>query len=243
MIRLLIMFVVIIPATIWYALRILWGTSRFGRAPECTCDQMPRRWARVLLRCSGVDVQLENVEAIDPERPQILVANHTSWYDVLALTAAIPGRFVFVAKKELQKVPFFGRPVGACGHIFIDRSDRSRAFASLGDARRTLEETAPTIIMFPEGTRSETGELKPFKKGAFVLAIQTGVDVIPAAISGSREVMRKGSLLVRSGTIRIRFGEPISVEGLDVPHRNELTERARAALLALQSNIEHEREE
>jgi 1-acyl-sn-glycerol-3-phosphate acyltransferase len=98
-----------------------------------------------------------------------------------------------------------------------------------------LEDERPTIIMFPEGTRSPTGELQKFKKGAFVLAIQSGVDVVPAAISGSREVMRKGSFRIRPGTIRVRFGEPISVEGLGIEQRNELTARAREALLGLQS--------
>ena len=90
--------------------------------------------------------------------------------------------------------------------------------------------------MFPEGTRSATGELQPFKKGACVLAIQTGVEVVPAAISGSREIMRKGSMLIHAGTVRICFGAPISVAGFDLEQRNELTQQAREALVALQSS-------
>ncbi|MGB1658469.1 MAG: lysophospholipid acyltransferase family protein, partial [Longimicrobiales bacterium] len=91
------------------------------------------------------------------------------------------------------------------------------------------------IIMFPEGTRSKTGELQAFKKGAFVLAIQSGVDIVPAAIIGSRDVMNQGSLKISPGTITVRFGTPISVEGLGMEDRNELTSRARAAVLALQA--------
>jgi 1-acyl-sn-glycerol-3-phosphate acyltransferase len=87
--------------------------------------------------------------------------------------------------------------------------------------------------MFPEGTRSPDGALRPFKKGAFVLAIQAGVEVVPAAISGSYEVMRKGSLLIRPGTITVRFGEPIDVAGLAVEDRNALTDRTWKALAAL----------
>lgn len=238
MIRLLLVLVVIVPATAWYAFKILWGVSRGGQKAVCVCDTAPRAWCSFLLRCSGVDVVLENAEAIDPERAQILVVNHTSWFDVLALTAHIPGPFVFVAKKEIEKVPLFGPAVRACGHVFIDRQDRARAFESLGSARRTLEETRPTVIMFPEGTRSATGRLQPFKKGAFVLAIQAGVEVVPAAISGSHEVMRKGSLLVHPGTVRVRFGEPIDVGEYRLEQRDELTRTAREALLALQESFD-----
>jgi 1-acyl-sn-glycerol-3-phosphate acyltransferase len=92
--------------------------------------------------------------------------------------------------------------------------------------------------MFPEGTRSATGRLQPFKKGAFVLAIQAGVEVVPAAISGSHEVMRKGSLLVHPGTVRVRFGEPIDVGAYRLEQRDELTRRAREALLALQESFD-----
>lgn len=236
MIRLMLAVLAIVPATIWYGFRMIWAVGRDRPNARCICDQAPRRWSSLLLRCSGVDVVLENAEAIDPGRPQILIANHTSWFDVLAITAHIPGRFIFVAKKELEKVPLFGPAVRACGHVFIDRHDRSRAVESLGLARRTLEETSPTIIMFPEGTRSPTGELQAFKKGAFVLAIQAGAEVVPAAISGSREVMKKGSLLIRPGTIRVRFGAPIAVDGYDLERRNELTEEARKALIALQAS-------
>lgn len=236
MLRLVIVAIVIIPATVWHGMRMIWAAYRKSPKASCICDQAPRTWARLILRLSGVTVELENVEIIDPEQPQILVANHVSWYDVLALTAYIPGRFLFVAKKELERVPLFGTAVRTCGHIFIDRKDRNRAVESLGVARGMLEKESPTIIMFPEGTRSSDGQLKPFKKGAFVLAIQAGVDVVPAAIFGSREVMRKGSLFIRPGTVRVRFGDPIPVQGLGVEDRNELTDRAWEALRSLQQS-------
>lgn len=233
MLRLLLVTFVIVPTTAYYGLRMLWAAYRNSPHARCLCHKYPLTWARRLLRCAGANVVLENEQVIDPERPQILVANHVSWFDILALAGYVPGRSVFVAKKELMNVPVFGRAAKACGHIFIDRQDRTKAVESLRAARQMLEEESPTIIMFPEGTRSPTGELQQFKKGAFVLAIQTGVDVVPASISGSREIMKKGSLLVRPGTIRVRFGEPISVEGVGLENRNELTDRAREALVAL----------
>lgn len=234
MIRLLGVFVWIVPATIWYGGRMILSGLRGSTEPGCMCRQGPRYWARQLLWISGVDIAFENIEVIDPTRPQILVANHTSWYDVLALSA-LPGTYLFVAKKELAKIPIFGRAIGGCGHIFIDRQDRTSAVESLGVARDLLEKESPTIIMFPEGTRSKTGKLQRFKKGAFVLAVQTGVDVVPAAIIGSHEVMNKESLKITPGTITVRFGTPISVEGLGMDDRNELTERAQAAVRELQA--------
>ena len=236
MIRFLIAFLVIVPATLWYGGRIVWAVSRKRPNAPCVCDESPRKWSRLLLKATGIRVVLEDVDRIDPERPQVLIANHSSWYDVLAIAASLPGRYLFVAKKELEKVWVFGTAMRACGHIFVDRRDRAAAVESLGAARNILEEQNPTIIMFPEGTRSATGEIQPFKKGAFVLAIQTGVEVVPAAISGSRAIMRKGSLMIRSGTITVRFGEPIRVDGYDLERRDELTEQARDALIALQAS-------
>jgi 1-acyl-sn-glycerol-3-phosphate acyltransferase len=233
--RFFVVLLVIVPATLYHGARVIWGAYRGTPGAGDVCDRAPREWAALILRAAGASVVLENPEAIDPARPQIVVANHVSWFDVLALLAHTPGRSLFVAKRELERVPVFGRAITACGHILIDRDDRNRAVQSLGVARELLEKQSPTIIMFPEGTRSATGALQPFKKGAFVLAIQAGVDVVPAAIFGSREIMRKGSLKIRAGTVRVRFGEPIPVEGLTMEDRNELTERAWRALAGLQS--------
>lgn len=235
MLRLLIVTLAIVPSTMWHATRMLWASARNDPRLPCICDSAPRGWARMILRLSGVKIVIENGDVIDPERPQVLVANHVSWYDVLALVGWVPGRSIFVAKKELASVPFFGPAARACGQIFIDRKDRASAVESLQRARKRLEEESPTIIMFPEGTRSATGELQPFKKGAFVLALQTGVDIVPTAIIGSGDVMRKGSLLIRPGTIRLRFGDPISIEGLTFEDRTDLTERAWQALSELQA--------
>lgn len=239
MIRFILVGISIAPATIWHGTRMIWSTWRKSPKADCICDDGPRKWAQLILRLSAAEVRLENEGIIDPDRPQILVANHQSWYDVLALLAGVPGRSVFVAKKELRKIPLFGPASAACGHIFIDRSDRTKAVQSLQEANQKLEEASPTIIMFPEGTRSKTGALGPFKKGAFVLAIQSGVDIVPAAISGSREIMEKGSFRIRAGSsIRVRFGEPIPVEGLGVEDRNQLTDLAWQAVEALKAELE-----
>jgi 1-acyl-sn-glycerol-3-phosphate acyltransferase len=225
---------VAVPATIWYAGKVVWADWRGHEGMPCLCEQVARTWARLILRTARVRVELQNAESIDPDRPQVLVANHVSWFDVLALAAFLPGPFSFVAKKELEGIPIFGPAWLACGHISIDRQDRGSAIASLEVAGKRLEEDRPTVILFPEGTRSPTGELRAFKKGAFVLAIQAGVEIVPAAILGSREVMAKGSWRIRTGrTITVRFGTPIPVEGLRMEDRDGLMQRSREAVVAL----------
>lgn len=236
MIGLLLVVIVGIPATVWYCLRILWGAYRKSDDLPCRCEEIPRRWARLLLRLAGARVEVENLDRIVPDRPHVLVANHVSYFDVLAMLGYLPGKYRFVGKKELTRVPLWGPAWMACGHISIDRRDKAKAMESLALARRKLEEDRPTVVLFPEGTRSVTGELRAFKRGAFVLAIQTGADVIPAAILGTRDIMRKGSLAIRrGGTIRVRIGEPIPVEGLRMEDRDELTRRAHDAVAALQA--------
>lgn len=224
-----------VPLTLWYCLLILWAAYRKSDKLACRCEELPRRWARRLLSAADARVEFEHLERIVPDHPQILVANHVSYFDVLALLGYLPGKYRFVGKQELTRVPLWGPAWMACGHISIDRQDKAKAMASLALARRKLEEERPTVVLFPEGTRSPTGELRAFKKGAFVLAIQTGTEVVPAAILGAREIMRKGSLAIRrGGTIRVRLGEPLSVEGLGMEDRDELTRRAHAAVAALQ---------
>jgi len=232
-IRLILMALGVVPITLWWVARIAWGVRPSAPDPDYIRDEYPRRWARDLLRVAGVKVVFENTEVLDPEAAQILVANHASWFDVLALAAFLPGRYCFVAKKEIRKTPFLGYTIERCGHIFIDRSDHQKALESLEEARRVLERDKPTVIMFPEGTRSATGELQRFKKGAFVLAIQTGADLVPAGIRGSREVMRKNSFLIHAGTIVVRLGEPIPVASLTAADRDGLIQGTRDAITGL----------
>jgi len=237
-IRFITTLIVIIPSTIYYGARIMWAAWRKAPAGSPVFVEAPRGWSKSILWGAGVKVVLEGADVIDPDRPQILVANHSSWFDVTALTAYVPGKYKFVAKKELETVPIFGPSWQACGHISIDRGNRTKAIESIARARRTLEEERPTVIMFPEGTRSLTGEVGPFKKGAFLLALQTGVEVVPVAIIGSWQVMRKGSWLIRGGTVTVRFGQPIQVAGMGVDDRDVLIGQARAAILALKGETE-----
>jgi len=209
--------------------------SAWFRRPSlpCVCRDYPRFWARTLIRWSGVTAEVSGLDRVDWDRPMILVANHQSWFDVFVLVALLPAKLRFVAKEELSRIPVFGRAWRACGHVSVNRQDREDAIASLERAAARIHDESLAVIFFPEGTRSKDGRLQKFKKGAFVLAIQTQAPVVPVGIVGSHEVMPKGSFWIRPGHIRVEVGEAISTQELDHAHRNALLDKARDAVAAL----------
>jgi 1-acyl-sn-glycerol-3-phosphate acyltransferase len=192
-----------------------------------------RGWAQWMLLVSGVKVRVEGMENAPAGTPRIFVSNHQSWYDVFVLAARIPGQYRFVAKKELSKIPLFGQAWKAAGHICVDRGDRESAVRSLDEAGQLIRGDGSAVVIFAEGTRSRTGELQPFKKGAFMLALHTGVDIVPVGISGSRRVQPKGSWRVRPGTITVRVGRPVPVGEYSFDTRDRLIQRVREDILRL----------
>jgi len=212
----------------------IWVLHAFGRLDvHDRCERLGRFWSRGVLRMSGVRVQLHAPDRAQWPHRAVIVANHQSWFDVFALAATLPVSYRFVAKEELSRIPVFGTAWQACGHVSLPRKDRSRAIRSLKRASDQVREGKSAIILFPEGTRSPDGRLRAFKKGAFVLAINNEVPVIPLGISGSRHVMPKGSFRIRPGEIRIRVGDPIPTADLEHRHRDALLARTRAAVVSL----------
>lgn len=198
------------------------------------CPRNPILSARSILWAAGVDVEVEGEERLHSPAPRVLVANHESWFDVMALCAVLPPGYRFAIKKELEKVPIWGSAWLACGHISVDRHNRQAAIQSIERARSLSGDgEGILIVFFPEGTRSTNGVLLPFKKGAFVLALQLGVPVIPVALIGGRQVMPKHSWKIRPGKMRVRVGEPIPASDLSFEDRDALLERTRAAIVAL----------
>ena len=190
-------------------------------------DWGARGWARWILRGSGTPVQLVGMENVQRDSPLIFVSNHHSWYDVFALAAVVPRRFRFVAKKELERLPLFGRAWKAAGHISVDRSNRVSAIQSLDEAGRLIREDGGSVILFAEGTRSRDGKLLPFKKGAFMLALHTGIDIVPTAVCWTREILPKGGWRIRPGPIMVRFGEPVRTADFAVAERDALMKEVR----------------
>lgn len=201
-----------------------------------------QQWSRAILRASAVRVIPHGMDRLDWSEPRIVVSNHVSIYDVYALAGILPAPYAFVAKKELERIPFFGTAWKAAGHISIDRTNRASAVQSLRRAGESIRANRSTVIIFPEGTRSTDGRLLPFKKGAFVLAMEADVPVVPVVVKGSAAVYRSGSPRVTPGPIEVIFGEPLQpgkfgadVEGLMAATRARMasllgeTERAATA--------------
>lgn len=229
------LFVLLAGVILTFSLSAWVRLSGLIRAPWAHdhCSRASSFWGRAMVRLAGVRVTLEGATREKMDRPLVVVANHQSWFDVFVLGGLLPGRARFVAKEELRRIPLFGAAWETCGHIRVNRGDRAEAVRSLNEAGTRIRDERLNVILFPEGTRSPDGHLLPFKKGAFVLAIQTGVPVLPVGISGSRAVMAKGSFRIQPGEIRVRVGEPIPVEGLTTADRDQLLSRARSEILAL----------
>lgn len=183
-----------------------------------------RQWARVAMWASGCRAVAHGLEHVEPGKPFILVANHVSWFDIFAIASLLRVDFHFVAKKELEKIPVFGLAWRVAGHISIDRSNRERAVQSLRRAGQQMREQESVVVIFAEGTRSRTGRLQPFKKGAFVLAAETGIPIIPVVVTGSYDIMRPDTFIVRPATIHVWFEPPVPSEGMAV---EPLMERTR----------------
>jgi 1-acyl-sn-glycerol-3-phosphate acyltransferase len=220
-------------ATVYHAGNVVFRTYFWRRNLHCACDHAARQWAKDILWAAKVPVALEGVENLLTDEPQIVVSNHQSWFDVFALAAHLPVRYRFVAKKELGEIPIFGKAWKSCGHVSVDRGNREAAIESLDQAWREVREGKLTMVLFPEGTRSPDGRLKSFKKGAFVLAVQGQVPLVPVAVVGSRAVMRKGYWRIQSRPITLRIGEPIPTEGSTIRDRNRLLKASWNAIATL----------
>lgn len=148
------------------------------------------------------------LEQIDTSKTYVFASNHESHLDTQSIFISYPKYLFFIAKKELKMVPVVGWVISAMGMIFIDRKNSERAKESLAEAAQLIRQ-GKNVISFPEGTRSKDGEIHQFKKGLFAIALEAGVDVIPVAVSGAREVMPAGSFKLRPGPIHVSFGAPI----------------------------------
>src|SRR3989338_2146647 len=170
-----------------------------------------RLWSRILLFLSGVTVEIKGTENLLQDGPQILASNHQGAFDILALQAFIPMQFRWVAKKSLFKIPIVGWSMSLAGYVGIERERASTAYKSIEAAAERIK-NGTSVLIFPEGTRSATGELLPFKRGGFLLAVKSGVPVIPISITGTKDIMKKESILIRPGWIKIVIGIPIQTK-------------------------------
>ncbi len=214
---------------------VFWASVALGamvvdRSGE-TVIWIGRRWVRWILATCRVRIEVEGLENVPERAPVVFMSNHQSLFDIAALVHTIPVSFRFVAKRELVRIPIFGWALAVSGHVIVDRHNREKAVRSLHRAAERVR-GGTNVIIFPEGTRSASGELQPFKSGGFHLALEAQVPILPVTVSGSQRITPKRSLRIESGTIKIVYGKPIPTRGLGVDDRNELKERVREAILA-----------
>lgn len=199
---------------------IVAGLLRFRDRPGGIFDRAPRVWCRAILWAAGVKVRVHNAHLMSYDEPRIYVGNHVSWFDIFTLASLLP-HYKFVAKAELFRIPLFGPAARAAGMISIERDNRKSAFASYDRAADQIRKGA-SVVVFPEGTRGSTYELRPFKKGPFVLAVAAQVPVTPVIVHGTIPIQPKGSFRVRSGTVDVHFLEPIPTSGMTYEDRDRL---------------------
>ncbi len=186
-----------------------------------------KAWMMLAIFFSGVRIDISGVEKIDRNRNYIFMSNHASAADIPILSGACPVFISFLAKRELFFIPIFGWGMAAGGHIPINRNNPKSARRTINRAIKALRSGTISLVVFPEGTRSQTGELGDFKLGVFSLAVQSGTPIVPVAIRGSRDVLPKGSYFMNPVPVSVSFSDPVSVSGFDRKNKGVLAKIVR----------------
>lgn len=188
-------------------------------------------WCRLILGISGISVKVSGAENLPAKGPLIFVSNHKGAYDIPALQAAIPLEFKWIAKKSLFNVPIVGWAMRLAGYIPIDRENAASAYKSMEDAARRIK-GGTSVMIFPEGTRNSTDEpLLPFKRGSFLLAVKSRVPIVPVAIDGTRDIMKKGGYTITPALVAVIIGKPIDTAGQNEKELRDVAKRAIEGLI------------
>ena len=190
---------------------------------------------RLGLWLSGIKVVVVHGENILRDRAAVYAVNHASNIEPPVLYAVLSDLFPrlrILYKAELRKLPILVRAFDLAGFVPLERGNRDQSLPAIERAAAALRE-GNSFLIFPEGTRSRTGELLPFKKGGFIMALKGRAPIVPVAISGARDAMKKGSLVIRPVRVTVRFGAPIDTAALTLEDRDPLVARVRKAVADL----------
>jgi 1-acyl-sn-glycerol-3-phosphate acyltransferase len=204
----LIAFPLIIVVTLFTAVfTILCFPWKNGKAPRA----VQVFWSRSVLWFLLIPIKVTGQENVDPKQSYVFVANHQSFLDVFAVYGWLPNNFKWLMKKEIRKVPFVGTACAVAGHIFVDRSNPRAALQSMDHIKKELVEGISTVI-FPEGTRTKTGEMGRFKQGAFKIAMDMGLPVVPLSLNGFFKAMPSGQAFANPrARVSLHIGKPIDI--------------------------------
>ena len=200
------------------------GNAKWGSYPAIF-------WARALCAISLVRVKVEGQEHLDPKASYIFVANHQSLYDMPLVYGWLKNNFRWIIKKEFRKMPIMGKTCELMGHIFIDRSNPMRAKHSLDLAKQKLKQGNNSIFLFPEGTRTRNGQVGKFKRGAFTIARDLHLPIVPVTITGAYEALPKGLNCIIPGTIKMSIHKPIDTTHLTDENLNETIDQVRTTII------------
>ena len=216
---------------LWVVLStIFWGTiaiiiSFFTRTGN-PVHLVARYWARGILFVSRVKVTVNGLANIDPSQSYVYMSNHQSNFDIPVLLAYLPVQFRWLAKAELFKIPLFGRAMRGAGYVKIDRFDQESAFESINEAARKMK-NGVSVMIFPEGTRSRDGNIRSFKKGGFVMAVDAGVPIVPVILLGTWTLMAKSSLKINTGDVSLNIKTPIATADYTRDNKDDLIKSVR----------------
>lgn len=205
---------------VWMA----WPNSRFIHAIQAF-------WSRSFFYLMFLPVRVTGLEHIRPGQSYVFVSNHQSLCDVFLIYGWLPVIFKFLMKQELRKIPFVGTACAICGHVYIDRRNPRAAVASIRKVEQTLRNGVCTVI-FPEGTRTKDGQLGPFKRGAFQIAMDLKLPVIPISLTGCFDVIHKGGKYIHRVPVHMHVGEPIDLSQYSPDQSAEAIARVHAAVEA-----------
>lgn len=227
MIRTTYIFLWVVLTTIFWGLTAI-VISFFTRTGN-PVHIIARIWARGILFVSRIKVTVNGLANIDPAQSYVYMSNHQSNFDIPILLAYLPVQFRWLAKAELFKIPIFGRAMRGAGYVKIDRFNQKSAFESINEAAGKMK-NGVSIMIFPEGTRSRDGHIRPFKKGGFIMALDAGVPIVPIVLKGTWTIMDKSSLRINTGDAFLNIEAPIATTDYTRENKDDLIKSVRAVI-------------
>lgn len=196
-----------------------------------------RNWGKTILLLSGIKYSVTGLENLESNNKSYFFAsNHASALDIPLAFAGIPIWLVSIAKIELKSIPILGWVMMTAGHIFVDRKNKEKAFSSLENAKKTLNKKPRSVLIFPEGTRCNNGELMTFKTGGLKMAIDLGIPIVPVACKGTFEMLKKGAKKVGHNKLELKIGSPIITNNDKSLDKNEIAILLKESIKKLLSN-------
>lgn len=234
--RSIVTLAIMLPATVAVCLSVIVVSSVKKTSP--LIELIIRTWARLWFTLSRTELEVRG--EFDPSQSYVVVSNHASWFDIFANFLATPVPLRFLAKKELFQIPILAPAMRAIGIVEIDRNRATSMHQWINDQARTVAGRAQSIMVYPEGTRTLDGEVQRFKAGAFVIAIENALPILPVTISGSYAVFPSGAFIMRGGKVVVEIGEPIPTDHLDRGDMRTLTRSLQDVVTATRARLDAE---